>query len=528
MTKSTPIARALISVFDKSNLLQLATFLKEQNILMISTGGTARFLEQNNFCVTDIGSVGQFPEILDGRVKTLNPRIHAGILCDRSKTDHVDTLTQLDIPPIDLVVCNLYPFSQVATSHPDDLAKMIEHIDIGGPTMLRAAAKNHQHVVVLNNPYSYNNFIEHYKIHQGTTLDFRQDCAVQVFRETNQYDAYIEKTLIQKFSAPQTKSPSFSYTHCHSLRYGENPHQQASLYKDESILDTELNLSKVSPLQGKELSYNNFLDMQNAVWALRCLMENNTSATTGAVVIKHGIPCGAALSNNQSESLKMAIKKKKKSAFGGIIALSNSCDEHSAHLITAGFFEVVIAKEFSDTALNILTKKPQLRLVALKNILSAKLPHFATRSIFGGALVQDYDSAQINKETWSIVTRKQPSDVDMAAMEFAFRMVIPTPSNAITIASSCKLLGVGAGQPNRVQSTKLAIEGAKERDFCLEHAALASDAFFPFDDSIRYAAQHGIKLIIQPGGSIKDKDVIKTADELGLCMLFTHQRHFKH
>lgn len=528
MEKSTPITRALISVFDKSGLLELATFLKKQNVLIISTGGTARYLEANSISVTDISTVGQFPEILDGRVKTLNSRIHAGILCDRSKADHLNTMAEFDIPPIDLVITNLYPFAKVAASCPNDVGQLIENIDIGGPTMLRAAAKNHEHVAVLSSPTLYDEFIEHYGHNQGTLLGYRQHLALQVFKETSRYDALIEKTLSQTFGTSESAEIPFSFAYERSLRYGENPHQEAALYRDISASEKQLNLCTSNSTEGKELSYNNLLDAHHAVWSLRCLMDNNASMKQGAVVIKHGIPCGAAYAKSQSDALKKALASDEKSAFGGVIALGTICDPETAEIIASGFFEVIIAAGFSEEAEGVLQKKTQLRCLSIPTILSATLPPHTMRSIFGSALIQQHDSTELQKDRWSIVTRLKPSKEEMDALEFAYRMVIPTPSNAITLAYSDHLIGVGAGQPNRIQSSMLAVQGAKERGFSLNHAALASDAFFPFDDSIKYAAENGIKLIIQPGGSIRDQEVIKTADDLGICMVFTHRRHFKH
>ncbi len=528
MEKSLPITRALVSVFDKSALVPLATFLKELNVLIISTGGTARFLEKNGFTVTDISSVGQFPEILDGRVKTLNPRIHAGILYDRDKNSHLETMAELDLAPIDLVITNLYPFEEIAQNPDSDQGQLIENIDIGGPTMIRAAAKNHRHVVILSSPDTYEPFIKHYRDHQGSMLAFRQDLAKRAFTLTARYDSLIEKTLTERFSGVNKNESAPAFSHQRALRYGENPHQEAALYKNLSTQKGELDLSLALSTEGKELSYNNLLDSHAALWSLRCLMDNNAPHQKGAIVIKHGIPCGASTMSSLDSALKMAIRSDEKSAFGGVIALSHDCDEESARTIIQGFFEVIIAPGFSDTALSLLQKKPKLRLLTIANLLKSPLPSRSIRSIFGAALIQDHDVADLAQDQWTVMTEKKPSPKDLAAMEFAYRMVIPTPSNAITVASAHQLLGVGAGQPNRIQSTKLAIEGALERGFSLSDAALASDAFFPFDDSIRWAAEHGLSLIIQPGGSIRDHEVIKSANDLGLCMIFTHRRHFKH
>ncbi len=525
MEKPVSITRTLISVFDKTGLLPLAAFLKEKNVLILSTGGTARFLMENNISVTEISTLTQFPEILDGRVKTLNSRLYAGILCDRDKSEHLRTLEDLDLAPIDLVVVNLYPFVEVAKKT-DDLSELIENIDIGGPSMQRAAAKNHRHVSILSSPSQYEEFMEHYAKHQSTDLPFRQKLAQEAFCRTSAYDRAIESTLSKRFNQEKKAAiPAFSFER--SLRYGENPHQKAELYSAQSE-HHELSLAHLDSAVGKELSYNNFLDTNAAMWSLRCLMDEDQSGLCGAIVIKHGIPCGASLKNSQDEALSTAIASDEKSAFGGVIALSHECDASTAAIIAKGFYEVLIAPRFSTDALSILHKKPNMRLLSLDNLLEAKIPSQSLRSIFGGVLVQEHDSTLLLKDQWTTVTKRKASRDEMAAMEFAYRMVIPTPSNAITLATNSMLLGVGAGQPNRVQSSMLAIEGALSRGFELKGAALASDAFFPFDDSVRLAHKHGISLIIQPGGSMRDDEVIKAADELGVCMVLTHRRHFKH
>lgn len=528
MSQVLSIKRALISVYNKSGLTELAAFLRAEQVLVISTGNTAQFLREQGVIVTDVSVVGQFPEILDGRVKTLNPRIYAGILCDRDKPTHCRTLEELDIAPIDLVVANLYPFAEVAASPDATMEHLIEHIDIGGPSMLRAAAKNCASVVTLHRPEQYAEFMAHYQRERGTTRAYRAACAREVFAHTAQYD----QTIAQELSARETNQTSLGATTLElfdqrPLRYGENPHQEASV---STIIRSSdyVRLSAHSSLGGKELSYNNLLDAHAAIWALRCLMDYQQTPLTGAVVIKHGVPCGAALAHAPFESIKKAIASDEKSAFGGIIGLSAPFDEACAKIIADGFFEVVIAPSFTDDAQNVLARKKNLRLLAINNLMTGSLPTVSYRSIMGGLLAQTHDTTKSEYHRWSVVTQKMPSTTEKAAADFAFRLAIATPSNAITIASPDHLFGVGAGQPNRIQSALLAISGARERGFDLTCAALASDAFFPFDDCVRVAHEHGINMIIQPGGSIRDEDVISTANQLGLCMIFTHRRHFRH
>lgn len=527
MEQAKKISRALISVSDKTGLLELAQFFREENILMLSTGGTASFLRENKFLVTEVESLTQFPEILDGRVKTLHPKVYGGILFDRDKENHRSTLAQMDIPPIDLVVCNLYPFDEAAKNE-QPLKELVEKIDIGGPCMLRAAAKNFAHLSVLSSPTDYEEFIQLYKAHFGVPLSYRQNLAVKAFRHTKNYDDMIANTLYKKFFVNNELCSSVSSQFLKTLRYGENPHQSASVHIANSLNKNELSIAEIASPCGKELSYNNMLDGQAAIWSLRCLMQLENNNSQGAVVIKHGVPCGAAVHEQMDLALKMAIESDPKSAFGGIVALSDQCDEKCAKIINETFFEVIIAPSFSEEALAILKQRANLRLIASPGLLSLPLPKITARSIFGGFLVQEQDDGLIHEELWQVVSKRQVDKEEMEALRMAYKMVIPCPSNAISLASNCQLLGIGAGQPNRILSVEIAIKNAKERGFNFKDAALASDAFFPFDDCLSLAASEGIGLFIQPGGSINDKKIIKKADELGVAMVLTQRRHFKH
>jgi phosphoribosylaminoimidazolecarboxamide formyltransferase/IMP cyclohydrolase len=526
MNTIIPIKRALVSVHDKSELKDFVTFLHSKNVLVLSTGGTARFLQEEGLSVTDASLMSQFPEILDGRVKTLNPRIYAGILCDRAKSSHITTMNELDIPTIDLVVGNLYPFSAISSQLDVCLSELIENIDIGGPAMLRAAAKNYHYVTVLHHPIQYQEFIAHYNKHMGTTLAFREQCAAALFAFTCEYDQKITQVFKKRFTG-HYDTTCINLKREKNLRYGENPHQRAQVLSN-SLNDGDICLPSLSLLSGKELSYNNLLDAHAAIWALRCLADHQPHNLPAAVIIKHGIPCGAAIAQNVNTAVTKAIASDEKSAFGGILAFSSSCDETCIDILDNHFFEVIIAPSFAKNAITRLTKKKNLRLLPIDNLMTGALDRTNYRSIFGGMLQQDQETTKIYDDMWSITTQAQPSKIDLMAMDFAFRMVKATPSNAITIAHPEQLLGVGAGQPNRIQSTEIAIFAAKTRGFDLRNAAMASDGFFPFDDCVEFAYRNGIRLIIQPGGSLHDQKIIDCANERGISMVFTHRRHFRH
>lgn len=533
------IHHALVSVFDKTNLNILAQFFCQTSINVISTGGTAQYLKERGVNVIDSDFNGLFPEMLDGRVKTLNPHIFGGILFDRSKQEHQHTIAAKAMPIIDLVVVNFYPFIHMAQNPELSPEQLIEFIDIGGPSMLRAASKNAAYVTALSEPQLYNAFIEHYKTHGGTTLAFRQARAFDVFCQTAHYDHAIAKALQSRMNqgqGPEPKpalkctapfSPVVEQHPGKQLRYGENPHQKARLYPS-ALSDGDINLFGAESLQGKELSYNNLLDTHAAIWALRCLAGAQFENSHYAVVIKHGVPCGAACAAQPEEALRLALASDPKSAFGGIIALSSIFDDQCLWALGDNFSEIIIAPSFSHDALLALGRRKNLRLLPIPQLMTGKLDSQSSRSIFGGILVQDQDKATLDTSTWDAVTTQKPHDDDLLAMKFAFSVAKTTPSNAITLAYSHQLIGVGAGQPNRLQSLEIALACAKERGFSLKNAALASDAFFPFEDCLTLAAEHGIRLIVQPGGSIKDADIIAHANKLNLAMVFTHERHFRH
>jgi phosphoribosylaminoimidazolecarboxamide formyltransferase / IMP cyclohydrolase len=523
----TTIKNALISVSDKSGLKELALFLKERSVSIFCSGNTAKFLAGEGISVHDVSSITQFPEILDGRVKTLNPRVHAGILFDRSNQEHIKLIENLAIPPIDLVVTNLYPFAKVCEEKNVEMAQLMEYIDIGGPAMLRAAAKNHLYVTVLHAPHQYVSFMDHYEKNQGVSLKFRELGAAKAFAESFAYDQKVASVLTAKFANSQSEEESIlSLRHGRALRYGENPHQKAAIFFVNTN-ENNLCLPHLDSLQGKELSYNNFLDIHAAIRCLRIVGYQNIDKKA-AVIIKHSIPCGAAFSDKQASAIVKALASDHESAFGGILALSHEFDEACLAPIADQFLEIIIAPQFSDDARAYLLKRKNLRLLAINQLMTASLDNYGYKSIFGGMLRQDLDPVETDDASWSAVTQRKPNKKEWSAMNFAFRIVKGTPSNAIALAYPDQLVGLGAGQPNRIKSAELAILGALKRGFDISNAALASDGFFPFGDCIKLAHAHGVQAIVQPGGSMRDQEIIKQADELGLSMVFAQTRHFLH
>lgn len=501
------IKRALISVFDKTGLAQLADWAIKYQVEVISTGGTLKHLRESGCAAMDVAEVTDFPEMMGGRVKTLHPNIHAGILADQNNPEHLSSIFSHNIKAIDLVVCNLYPFEQVARKGAG-WDELIENIDIGGPSMIRAAAKNHGSVCVLSSPNQYAEFIENYNHEGGTKWDFRKKLAIEAISATANYDAIIASTLAG------AKQP---------LRYGENPHQSACIIDSQT---NELSLIRKKPLQGKTLSYNNLLDADAAVFALRCLLDGQPDRE-GCVVIKHGTPCGAAMGDDHS-AIKQAFEGDPVSAFGGIIAVSHALSESQADILSGAFLEVIIAPYFSAASRQILAKRKNLRLLEIPDLMTAKLPETATRSIMGGTLQQQMDETLFDIRSTRVVSERHPTDEEWKAMDLAFRICKPTKSNAITLANANQLIGTGAGQTSRIDSVKIAIDKAKTHGHTVEGSALGSDAFFPFPDGVEAAAAAGVSAIIQPGGSIKDKAVIAKANELGLTMVLTGHRHFRH
>ncbi len=513
--------RALLSVSDKNGIEQLAEFLIENNFEIISTGGTAGLLEKRNLNISRISSVTDFPEILGGRVKTLHPNIHGGILADREEASHLDELISLNITPIDLVVVNLYPFSKVIHSSPENLALAIENIDIGGVTLLRAAAKNYKDVIILSSPEDYKAFMERWP--EKISNDWKQTLAVKAFRHTAAYDIaiseYLDKRMERKsgdFSFPPVLNLSFGKVK--DLRYGENPHQKAALYRVFDSSDKDLTTAE--QLQGKELSYNNLNDA-NA--ALELLDEFSEPV---AVAVKHQNPCGVSSADTLFEAYQKVYMADPVSIFGGIVAFNRRVDGKTAAELSRIFLEVIIAPDYDAEALEILKKKKMLRVLRLPaGAGPAKSPGYRISEINGGILVQEEDSLLLNVRDIEVVTERKPDEREMKDLLFAWKVVKHVRSNAIVLAKDLSTVGIGPGQTSRIWALEGAAEHAK---LPVSGSILASDAFFPFGDSVEKANELGITAIIQPGGSIRDKESIELCDKYGIAMVFTGIRHFKH
>ncbi len=513
---------ALLSTSDKTGLIDLAkSLVSEFDYEIISSGGTAKTLKDAGISVTKVSDYTGFPEILGGRVKTLHPRIHGGILARKDLPEDIEELNANNIRPIDLVVVNLYPFEQTVSQPGVTLAEAIEKIDIGGPAMLRASAKNFAHLTVLCNPSQYNSYLEELRINSGeVSLEFRQKCALAGFQHTATYDqaiaTYLQEQQTTSESEQSEKEVFFlSGKKINTLRYGENPHQSATWYQS-GINASGWATSKI--LQGKELSYNNLVDLE----AARRIITEFSDAPTVAI-LKHTNPCGVAVGETLLGAYEAALAGDSVSAFGGIVALNKSIDAPTATAMTKTFLECVVAPGCEPEAEEIFQKKSKLRVLISPDLNQGESE--VIKVIAGGFLVQDVDDAVENSSDWKIVTEKQPTAEQMEELMFAWKVVKHVKSNAIVVTKNRATIGIGAGQMNRVGAVKIALEQAGEKAI---GGVLASDAFFPFDDSVKTAAAAGITAIIQPGGSLRDKDSIAAANELGLVMILTGMRHFLH
>ena len=517
MTAKSSIQRALLSVSDKEGLAVFASALHKSGIEIIATGGTAKLLNENNIPVTEISDFTGFPEIMDGRVKTLHPKIYGGLLGRRGTDDA--TMQQHDISPIDLLVVNLYPFKQTIAKPNCSFDDAIENIDIGGPSMLRAAAKNHRDVTVVVDPDDYASVLEELKTNgKNTSPETRKHLAQKAFAHTATYDAAIARYL-QDNTDSETKHLTLNKKT--ELRYGENPHQTATLYTIETVTNS---LTQAEQKQGKPLSFNNLMDSDAALHCARALDPKDP----GCVIVKHATPCGVAQGKTLKEAYLRALATDPTSAFGGVIAFNENVDAETANaILEKQFVEVILAPDFEPEALTQLSKKKALRALACgptPKTHSAKTFH----SISGGLLVQDADHIDEDSSIFNVVTKRKPTPEEMADLLFAWQVVRSVKSNAIVYAKDLQTLGLGTGQTSRVFSAQIAILKAEEAGLSLDKAAMASDAFFPFADGIEVAAKAGISSIIQPGGSKRDPEVIETADRLGLTMVMTGIRHFRH
>ncbi len=510
---SDSIKRALISVWDKSGLAELAPLLHAGGVELVSTGGTAEYIEELGVPVTLVETITGQGSLMDGRLKTLDARIFGAILADRDEANHLADLDTLGQAPIDLVVVNLYPFKAMEAQGLN-LDKHVEYIDIGGPSLLRAAAKNHRHVVTLSDPGQYARFQRLYRDGAGhIPAGYRSEMAAEAFRLTSSYDGQIRHAL-GSAAGDLPASLNIAADLAQPLRYGENPHQRAGFY---------LGPGEAPPwqaLHGKALSYNNYADLETAA---RVVVGFEQPA---AVIIKHANPCGFGLGAGPEQAWRRALSTDPVSSFGGTAGFNRPVDEGAAGALSEIFLECVIAPSFEDAALAVLTRKKNLRLLEGSFALEAP-PRWDVRSVAGGYLVQERDGGG-DEEAWEVVSKREPSAVEMQSMRLGWKMVKFVKSNAVVMAGRDRLLGVGAGQMSRVDAVILAGLKAARADLNLSGAAMASDAFFPFPDGVAEAAKLGVTAVIQPGGSVRDEEVIATADEYNLAMLMTHTRHFRH
>jgi phosphoribosylaminoimidazolecarboxamide formyltransferase/IMP cyclohydrolase len=514
----------LISVADKQGVVPFASGLTELSYEILSTGGTASALRAAGIPVTDVATVTGFPEIMDGRVKTLHPRIHGGLLARRGVDEAA--MAEHGIDPIDVLAVNLYPFEATAARADCTDAEAIENIDVGGPAMLRAAAKNHERVVVVVDPADYGPVLEALR-NEAVTASFRRDLATKAFAHTARYDAAISRYLRTHDPAAMTAWPDpllLSWQLAQPLRYGENPHQQAALYR--SAEREPGTVAHAAQIQGKELSFNNLVDADAAYQAVKAF------SAAACVIVKHASPCGVAVAATPAAAYRLAYRTDPTSAFGGVIALNRALDQATAEAIIAQqFAEVIVAPEVVKGARPALARKPAIRVIETGWPPAAPTrgaPPWDLKTIEGGALLQQRDLGQLEVAEARVVTKRSPTAAELRDLQFVWQVVKYVKSNAIVYGRDGATLGIGAGQPSRVMSARIAALKAAEAGLALTGAAMGSDAFFPFRDGVDAAAEHGIGAVIQPGGAMRDEEVIRAADEHGIAMLFTGMRHFRH
>ena len=529
MPDLVPVRRALLSVSDKTGLVELGEALAARGVELVSTGGSAAALRGTGLAVRDVSELTGFPEMMDGRVKTLHPAVHGGLLALRDAPEHRDAMEAHGIAPIDLLVVNLYPFEKTVAAGAQ-YTEAIENIDIGGPAMIRAAAKNHAHVATVVDVEDYPALLEELAANDGATrYAFRQRLALTAYGRTGAYDAAVSAWLASALGEAAPRRRVFAGRLAQTLRYGENPHQSAAFYTDGS---DRPGVSAAEQLQGKELSYNNINDTDAAYELCAEFLPRDGAA---CVIVKHANPCGVARATTLREAYLRARDCDRTSAFGGIVALNAPLDGETAEAILELFTEVVIAPAVDQAAKDLFAKKPNLRLLLAPGLANPAEAGLAVRQVSGGWLVQDRDNAMLREEDLTVVSRREPSEAEMRDMLFAWKVAKHVKSNAIVYAKDGATVGIGAGQMSRVDSTRIAARKAADMAEALgldelptKGSAVASDAFFPFADGVLTAAEAGATALIQPGGSMRDPEVIAAADEAGLAMVFTGQRHFRH
>ncbi|MBA3262283.1 MAG: bifunctional phosphoribosylaminoimidazolecarboxamide formyltransferase/IMP cyclohydrolase [Thermoleophilaceae bacterium] len=514
------IRRALLSVSDKRGLVDFARGLAGMGVELVSTGGTARELADQGIDTRAVEDYTRFPEILDGRVKTLNPRIYAGLLAIRSEPDHIDTLNDHDIEPIDLVCVNLYPFEQVSSRRGVDDLDVIENIDIGGPTLIRAGAKNHPYTAVVVSPESYDAVLEELRQNDGRLSSrTRESLALEAFALTARYDTAISRWFAEReedFPVQYTRS----FEKVLDLPYGENPHQRAAFYSEVGVR-THL-MSMVSKLHGRELTFNNLLDLDSG----RRLVDDFELPV--AAIIKHNNPCGVAIATGPGEAFEKALATDPQSAYGGIYCFNRRVDRALAEKLHEQFAEVIFAPGYDEDALEVLEQKPDVRLLENQERRRVPVTEHDLKRVRGGMLVQDHDTGLEGRDDMDVVTRRKPTEEEWGELLFAMRVCKHVRSNAIVLATGLGTVGIGAGQMSRIDSVRLAVDKAAAAGAGLGSAVMASDAFFPFADGVQVAVDAGVQAIIQPGGSQRDGEVIDACDVAGLAMVFTARRHFCH
>ncbi|MDO4903148.1 MAG: bifunctional phosphoribosylaminoimidazolecarboxamide formyltransferase/IMP cyclohydrolase [Limosilactobacillus sp.] len=509
--------RALVSVSDKTNLVPFVKGLEENGYEIVSTGGTKKALDDAGVKTIGIEDVTHFPEILDGRVKTLNPYVHGGLLARRDLPEHMETLKEHEITPIDLVCVNLYPFKQTIEKPDVTLEDAIENIDIGGPSMVRSAAKNYHDVTIVVDKDDYDQVLTEIKKDGDTTLETRTKLAAKAFRHTASYDSLISQYLTKQNGLEDPEKLTLTWDLKETMRYGENGHQKAWLYED--AMPKSFSVLQAKQLHGKKLSYNNIKDADEA---LRCIREFDQPAV---VAMKHMNPCGIGQGDNLEQAWDRAYEADTVSIFGGVIALNRQVDLATAEKMHKIFLEIIIAPGFDDDAFELLSKKKNIRLLTVDFSKKDEDVRHEVVSVMGGLLVQEQDVLDEDYHDWECVTDVKPTEEQLKAMMFAWKAVKHAKSNAIVVANGERTLGVGEGQPNRIDSLKIAVKHAGDD---VEGSVMASDAFFPFGDCVEYAGEHGIKAVVQPGGSIRDQESIDMANKYGIAMVTTGVRHFRH